>query len=94
MHDMMVHAGSSIIIKLGTIWKELVSSPGRITPGYPMFRRVNEHLNWSINFRGKTNLVSYSQIRTADRPVSSLDTDRAEGSRFLKSEEKWYIKTT
>jgi hypothetical protein len=56
MHDMKIYTGSSVIIKLGAIWKELVSSPDRITPGYPLSRRVNGHLNRSINFRGKTNL--------------------------------------
>jgi len=38
--------------------------------------------------------VSYGQIRTADRLVGSLNTESTEGSWFLKSEEKWYIKTT
>jgi len=33
MHDMKVYTGSSIIIKLGAIWKKLVSNPGRITAG-------------------------------------------------------------
>jgi len=62
MHDMTVYTGSSIIIKLGAIWRELVSSTGRITPGYPLIRSVNGHINWSINFRWKTNLFATARF--------------------------------